>query len=74
METHFSFSNQLRHMFPGLGIATVAFIAYVAADNVMHPTNVESLKQSALHEAEETPSISDLLKLKEGKAAERGSQ
>jgi NADH-ubiquinone oxidoreductase B12 subunit family len=61
-------------MFPGLGIATVAFIAYVAADYVVHPTNVESLKQSALHEAQETASLAGLLKLGESKPAEPRDQ
>ena len=48
------------NLFPGLGIATVAFAAYVLVDNLVHPTNIEQLKQAA-KESAARPSMLDLL-------------
>lgn len=47
-------------MFPGLGIAIVAFGAYVLVDNLVHPSNIEQLKQQAKASAER-PSLLSLL-------------
>jgi len=35
------------NMFPGLGIAIVAFTGYVLVDNLMHPASVDKLKEEA---------------------------
>lgn len=51
------FSN----LFPGLGIAIVAFGAYVLVDNLVHPDNVEELKRQA-RESAERPSLVSLLR------------
>lgn len=39
-------------MFPGLGIATVAFTAYVIADNLINPSSIDKLKEQAVKGAE----------------------
>lgn len=51
------FSN----LFPGFGIALVAFTAYVVVDQLTNPSNVEQLKQQA-KESAERPSIMSLIK------------
>jgi NADH dehydrogenase (ubiquinone) 1 beta subcomplex subunit 3 len=51
------FSN----LFPGFGIALVAFTAYVVVDQLVHPSNIEQLKKQA-KESAERPSIIGLLK------------
>lgn len=51
------FSN----LFPGLGIALVAFGAYVLADNLIHPDNVEELKRQA-RESATKPTLLELLR------------
>lgn len=60
------FSN----LFPGFGIALVAFTAYVVVDNLVHPSNVEQLKKQA-KESAERPSILSLIK---GKPKEQEQQ
>jgi TRAP-type mannitol/chloroaromatic compound transport system permease large subunit len=50
------FSN----LFPGFGIALVAFTAYVVVDQLVHPANVEQLKKQA-RESAERPTIIGLL-------------
>ena len=37
---------------PGFGIALVAFGAYVLVDNLVHPANIEAIKQKAKEETE----------------------
>ena len=69
------FSN----LFPGLGIALVAFGAYVLVDNLIHPDNVEELKRQAIESASR-PTILSLLRgkglagTKQGKPAEEEEQ
>ncbi|KAK9899122.1 hypothetical protein P389DRAFT_141237, partial [Cystobasidium minutum MCA 4210] len=60
---HPIFSNRamFSNLFPGFGIALVAFTAYVVVDQLVHPSNVEQLKQQA-KEAAERPTIVELLK------------
>ena len=68
-------TRQLRNAFPGLGIAIVAFGAYVAFDKCVactrraspdrmcrlaHPTNVEELKRAA-YEDKHRPSVLSVL-------------
>lgn len=68
-------ARQLRNAFPGLGIAIVAFGAYVAFDKCVarsrsalpdhlrrlaHPTNVEELKRAA-YEDQHRPSVLSVL-------------
>lgn len=62
---HPIFSNRamFSNLFPGFGIALVAFTAYVVVDNLVHPSNVEQLKKQA-KEAAERPSILSLIKSK----------
>lgn len=60
------FSN----LFPGFGIALVAFTAYVVVDQLVHPSNVEQLKKQA-KEAAERPSIIGLLKGKKNEQQEQ---
>lgn len=50
------FSN----LWPGFGIALVAFTAYVVVDQLVHPSNIEQLKKQA-QEAEKRPSLLALL-------------
>ena len=58
------FSN----LFPGFGIAVVAFTAYVIADNLVHPDNIEQLKKQA-QESANRPSMLTLLKGNKGNAS-----
>ena len=67
----FSTRSMISGLFPGLGIAIVAFSAYVLVDNLVHPSNVEQLKQAA-KESANRPSIVSLLK--GNKASEAESQ
>ena len=53
-----------RNLFPGFGIAVVAFAAYVTYDNLVHPTNLESIKQQAKEDLSAQGIVS---LLKEGK-------
>jgi hypothetical protein len=62
----------MKHFFPGLGIATIAFIGYVAADYILYPPNVEALKDSAQHKAETPSAITEMLHLEEHQASQRG--
>jgi len=54
-----------RNLFPGFGIAVVAFSIYVAFENILHPTNVEALKEQA-KEAHEGQGILRILKERKG--------
>jgi NADH dehydrogenase (ubiquinone) 1 beta subcomplex subunit 3 len=63
------FSN----LFPGFGIAVVAFTAYVIADNLVHPDNIEQLKKQA-QESANRPSMLTLLKGNKGSAGEAQEQ
>ncbi|CAD6571248.1 MAG: hypothetical protein CYPHOPRED_004365 [Cyphobasidiales sp. Tagirdzhanova-0007] len=73
---HPVFSNRamFSNLFPGLGIAIVAFGAYVLADNLIHPDNIEELKRQA-RESASRPTMLSLLRGKgiagdrQGKAA-----
>lgn len=43
---------RFRNLFPGFGIAVVAFTAYVAYDNFTHQTNHDALKRAAKEDLE----------------------
>lgn len=72
---HPIFSNRamFSNLFPGLGIAIVAFGAYVLVDNLIHPDNVEELKRQAKESASKS-SILELLKGSKGAAADQSKQ
>ncbi|KAL8292162.1 hypothetical protein RQP46_001628 [Phenoliferia psychrophenolica] len=59
--TIFSNRAMFRNLFPGFGIAVVAFTAYVAYDNMTHPESIEAIKDHAKEHAE-GQSIVSLLK------------
>lgn len=48
--------RRLQYAFPGLGIATVAFGAYLFVDYLTHPASLDKLKQEAIKGSQE-PSI-----------------
>ncbi|GAA97410.1 uncharacterized protein L969DRAFT_49402 [Mixia osmundae IAM 14324] len=71
--THPVFSNRqmFKNLFPGFGIAVVAFAAFVGIDNLIHPSNMEAIRQQA-HEATSGPTLMDSIKAaREGKPAKK---
>ena len=58
------------NLFPGLGIALVAFGAYVIVDNLLHPANIEELKRQA-RESANRPSLMSLLQGKKAPPQEQ---
>jgi NADH dehydrogenase (ubiquinone) 1 beta subcomplex subunit 3 len=69
----FSYRSMLSGLFPGLGIAIVAFSAYVLVDNLIHPDNVEELKRAA-KESANRPSVLSLLRSNKGTQKEGEQQ
>lgn len=71
-QQHPIFSNRamFSNLFPGIGIALVAFTAYVVVDQLVNPSNVEQLKKQA-KESAERPSIVGLLRGKKDQQQEQ---
>lgn len=63
-EADFASANvhRFKRLFPGFGLAVVAFTAYVAFDELTHPHNVEGLKKAAKEDQESKVGIATLLK------------